>query len=134
MILFDKNKEEALNKLDKSRKGSIDKEIAHIINFVNQQNNFYTTSSCAGRISALEWDDSVKKQEANWLYVAHGKADPKELKQSLKTKKEVWLKQEPAIFHIIARTLDDAKRILDAARNAGMKRTGITTLGEKRGD
>ena len=39
--------------------------------------------------------------------------------------KEIWFKQEPYIFHIVAKNLDYAKKILDLKKNLGIRRGGI---------
>lgn len=48
---FDIEKKRVLNeKLDISRKGSIDEPIVDLIEYINCESNYYTTSSCSGRI------------------------------------------------------------------------------------
>ena len=48
--VFDKQKEQSLKGLDHSKKGSFDAPIHDLIVFINSQKNFFTTSSCSGRI------------------------------------------------------------------------------------
>lgn len=40
-------------KSDLSRKGSIDEKIIGLVDFINNQNCYVTTSSCSGRISVF---------------------------------------------------------------------------------
>ena len=48
---FDLDKARVLHgKQDLSRKGSIDRPIADLVEYINSQDNYYTTSSCSGRI------------------------------------------------------------------------------------
>ena len=49
--VFDRQKKQTLEGDDQSRKGSIDAPIVDLINFINEHNDFFTTSSCSGRIS-----------------------------------------------------------------------------------
>ena len=51
---FLKEKSGFLSKKDKSRKGHIDKDIAKILSKINSKKDYYTTSSCSGRIVLLE--------------------------------------------------------------------------------
>ena len=128
--MFDKTKKQVLAKLDKSKKRSIDKEISHILDVLNVHPDFYTTSSCSGRIMLFE--PHQKKNQANWLYVTHGLPKLNQMKKAVaNSTKDVWFKQEPAIFHVVCRNLDAAKIILDAANTAGMKRTGLSTINNK---
>lgn len=39
--------------VDLSRKSSIDEYIVNLINFINQTDNYFTTSSCSGRFIAF---------------------------------------------------------------------------------
>ena len=71
---FENQKKVFLKKLDKSKEGHIDKEITQLVKKINSSDNYYTTSSCAGRIVLLE-KKSDKKQEIRWLFKKHGKVN-----------------------------------------------------------
>ena len=53
---FLKQKENTLNGLDRSRKGSVDAPIFELVNVLNKSNDLFTTSSCSGRICLYEHD------------------------------------------------------------------------------
>ncbi|MBW2980987.1 hypothetical protein KY360_06230 [Candidatus Woesearchaeota archaeon] len=128
---FLKQKSDFLKKIDKSKKKSIDKEIIPLIESINKKQNYYTTSSCSGRVVILK-KGPQKKKGTKWLYSTHKKADFRELKDSLKTipKQELWFRQEPLILHICCKTLNDAKKLLNTARTI-FKRAGIITMNKK---
>lgn len=44
------DKARVLGQVDLSRKGSVDAAIVPLVDYVNSQDHFYTTSSCAGRL------------------------------------------------------------------------------------
>ena len=48
--VFDKQKEQSLKGIDHSKKGSFDVPIHDLIVLINTQQDFFTTSSCSGRI------------------------------------------------------------------------------------
>lgn len=48
--LFDSRKRQVLQQADLSKKGSIDDYIVPLVESVNSNHNFVTTSSCSGRI------------------------------------------------------------------------------------
>jgi len=121
---------EKLYKPDKSRKGNVDKPIIPLIDYINSLNNFYTTSSCSGRIMLLT--HAQKKPDVKWLCVSHEKAkyidvskalDDKNLKSY--PKETIWLRQENLILHVACRSMGDADKILKIARDIGYKRSGI---------
>ena len=57
---FDKQKESALSGIDLSRKGSVDSSIVELVEFINKQNNYFTTSSCSGRIILFQNHTNVR--------------------------------------------------------------------------
>ncbi|MBU1855158.1 MAG: hypothetical protein KKF89_05535 [Nanoarchaeota archaeon] len=77
---FLKRKQDILSKQDKSSKQSWDKKIVKLCEKINKSENYYTTSSCAGRI-VLIIDD--KRRENVFLQVYHDLIKFKELKNDL---------------------------------------------------
>nr|BAG57557.1 unnamed protein product [Homo sapiens] len=51
---FRKWKAQCLSKADLSRKGSVDEDVVELVQFLNMRDQFFTTSSCAGRILLLD--------------------------------------------------------------------------------
>ena len=125
IMTFEKEKEDFLSKKDKSRKGSVDKEIIKLVSAINKQPTYYTKSSCAGRIVLLH-KKSDKKQHAQWLFCKHGTVHLREIKNALKSipSGEVWFKQEPLIMHVCCKTIDDAVQLLNKTKGY-FKRSGI---------
>lgn len=127
------------NVKDKSKKGFLDAEIKELVSLINQKNNFYTTSSCAGRIILFRSMTS-KKCDNEWIVVSHKKVDATEIISNLKvylaetkiktarTKSIIWLRYEPLILHVCAKTIEDAEKFLALARSVGFKRGGITAI------
>src|SRR3972149_12258512 len=109
--MFDRQKQQQLSRPDFSKKGSIDRPIERLVKKINSSDNYYTTSSCSGRIMVLA--EGKKKNEAQWLFVSHEKVSSLKLKNIPKEK--LWLKFEPMILHVACRTLEDAQNIVDKA-------------------
>lgn len=53
MAAFEKQKASCLSQVDLSKKGSIDDEIMDLVQYINAKDNYFTTSSCSGRISVF---------------------------------------------------------------------------------
>ncbi|PNI47831.1 TYW3 isoform 3 [Pan troglodytes] len=71
---FRKWKAQCLSKADLSRKGSVDEDVVELVQFLNMRDQFFTTSSCAGRILLLDQGINgfeVQKQNCCWLLVTH---------------------------------------------------------------
>lgn len=132
---FQNDKKVFLSKLDKSKKGGIDSRIKDLINAINRSPDFYTTSSCAGRIVLLRLGKANRKYGAEWLFTSHEKTTFSSMKKALSKarllKEPVWFIQEGAILHVRCRDMESAAMLLNAARNAGFKHAGICSLAKK---
>lgn len=53
MATFEKQKVSCLSQVDLSKKGSIDDQIIDLVQYINAKENYFTTSSCSGRISVF---------------------------------------------------------------------------------
>lgn len=104
-----------------------DPKIIPLCTFLNDQNEFFSASSCSGRIVILNLDKDENKQESAFYYKKHGTVRASELWKKIKAKTThtLWFKQEPFILHLGTNTLENANRILEWAGKAGIKRCGI---------
>lgn len=125
---FDNKKKQVMLKLDKSKKGHIDEQIVSLIKNINEHPDYYSTSSCAGRIMLIR--PGNKKNDANWIFSSHDIITINDLKPYLDKlpKETVWLRMEPPIIHIVARNMDSADSLLKIANNAGFRRSCILSL------
>lgn len=124
---------EKMKKLDKSRKGSIDEDIKRLLEKINKKQDYFTTSSCSGRIIILTEKEGQKKYECRWLFVSHKPSTITEVKKALKDipQEEVWMKLEPPIFHICCRRREKADKIVEIARSVGFKHSGVISAKNK---
>jgi tRNA wybutosine-synthesizing protein 3 len=132
---FDKEKKESIGKKDKSRKGSVDDKIKKLVNKINSLEDFYTTSSCSGRILLFTVPKSNKKNEVQYLFCSHKKIQYKEIKKikaKKLPKKDVWFKVQPVILHVACKNINNAKKLLNLARDIGFRRSGIISIGKSK--
>ena len=71
MSSFDREKERALTGVDLSRKGSIDARIHLLVTLLNGSNDFFTTSSCSGRIIIFDDNVSTCLYDSQILFLPH---------------------------------------------------------------
>lgn len=174
---FEKEKKEFLAKKDKSRKGSIDGKIRRLVNKINSLDDFFTTSSCSGRIMLFSLPKSNKKNEVQYLFCSHKKIRYNDIKKTLKNSKgifgelgnqrfpvsrksvgfsrmpknsknfssilktintkiklknDIWFRMGGAILHVASNNMYSARKLLNAARDIGFRRSGIISLGKNR--
>jgi len=123
---FANDKKNCLNRMDKSKKGFIDNHIEALVDLINEQEFFYTTSSCSGRIMLMAVPSSGKKNEYEWIFPSHDEVDFEELKKAVDSAKgNVWFKQESFILHVCCKTIEHAQQLMDICRELGLKRSGI---------
>jgi tRNA wybutosine-synthesizing protein 3 len=132
-MAFEKDKNNILSRIDKSKKGSIDKEIKNLVYLINSLKDYYTTSSCSGRIMILKKAESGKKCDVDFFFSSHEEVCFDDVIKKLDRipKEELWFRQESMIMHIACRKMEDAQKILDIASNAGLKHSGIITTRKK---
>ncbi len=129
MNKFEKEKERQLNRKDRSDKGGMDEKIKRLCGKINDKKEYYTTSSCAGRIILIK--GLKRKEKGIFLFRTHNKLNFRELKKVLKNinyPKLVYFKLNPCILHVVCRNLDRAGELLRKARKAGWKMSGIMTI------
>ena len=129
---FQKQKKDCLSRKDKSNKAGIDKDIKPLIDLLNSSSDYYTTSSCSGRILLIE-KKSDNKKDMRFAFVEHKKAELKAIKKSLEKLPlgDVFLRQESIIMHVCCRDLDNAKSLLKLVRELGIKRAGIINIDKR---
>ncbi|MEM4336771.1 MAG: tRNA wybutosine-synthesizing 3 family protein [Candidatus Woesearchaeota archaeon] len=129
--MFEKQKQQQLQKKDFSRKGSIDDRIKRLVGLINNKKNYYTTSSCSGRIIILT--EEKNKKNSKWQFVSHTKINFEEIKENLKVlpNKMLWFRFEPMIIHVVCRDFNDALEIIKKAQKVGFKHSGIIASGKR---
>ena len=139
MDRFVKRKQDVLSKLDKSFKNSWDEKILKLCEKINSMEEYYTTSSCAGRVVVMI--DQDKKEHGLFIKVYHDLLDFEGLKRDLiqaaaspataPKRGLLKLKMEACALHVACCDLESAQRIVDLAWKAGWKKSGIITTGKR---
>ena len=112
-MTFENQKKTFLEKLDRSKKGSIDQKAKKIIQAINECTDYYTTSSCSGRV--YFWKGNGKKNETKWIRVSHDIVN-KDFFYLDGISGMVWFRLEGFIIHIACRDIKAANTLLSMAK------------------
>ncbi len=113
--------------------GKADPQMVPLLRFIASSKEFFTSSSCAGRILLLKLDSKGSKAESAFIQRWHRQVKFSELWSGLQNcgaKKEIWFKLDPFILHVGTNSLVNARRLLKVMQNAGIKRGGIVCAKE----
>lgn len=132
--LFKNGKVKQLSKEDKSNIGEWDLKISDLCDKINKKSNYYTTSSCSGRIVLLK--SSEEKQPNAFLFRTHRKTSFSELKKALSSAGKKYnglieFQMTSCILHVACLNLEDSQKLVDLAKLAGWKRSGIMASGKR---
>ncbi|RLE82891.1 MAG: hypothetical protein DRJ51_00110 [Thermoprotei archaeon] len=106
--------------------GRVDPDLKDLLDLINLLDDYYTTSSCSGRIQVAEVRMPGDKFDLRTLGKWHWKVDLEDIKEVLtKGGDYVWLMVQGPIIHITSRNLESALKMLSLARACGFKHSGI---------
>lgn len=135
---FNKQKQTYLTALasgqrDKSKKGFIDDHVKDLVALINKNPDYYTTSSCSGRILLYSLSPNRKKNQTEWIFVSHTVVSEQEIRKALAVHPMgiIFFRFEPLILHVVCKDLAAADRLLQVCNNAGLKHSGAISLGER---
>ncbi|MFH1682765.1 MAG: tRNA wybutosine-synthesizing 3 family protein [Candidatus Woesearchaeota archaeon] len=127
-MTFPNWKKTYLQKLDKSQKGEIDELVLPLIKRINQEENYFTTSSCSGRV--FLWTGTDKKNEVKRIRVSHDPINTDFFKDLEQEQELVWLRLEPFIMHVCCQDIGSANNLLDQARQI-FKKSSLLSISNK---
>ncbi|AFN03890.1 hypothetical protein PFDSM3638_05500 [Pyrococcus furiosus DSM 3638] len=132
---FERAKKEALISLEIAlRKGEVDEDIIPLLKKINSLDNYFTTSSCSGRISVMEMPHFGDKVNAKWLGKWHREVSLDEVLGAIKKHRsgQLWFLVRSPILHVGAKTLEDAIRLVNLAVSCGFKYSNIKSISNKK--
>jgi tRNA wybutosine-synthesizing protein 3 len=125
--IFQLQKEHTMKELSLARSmGEVDAGMLPLIDYANSLPDYYTTSTCAGRISLFH--DPGSKPGSAWVGKWHRMVEEKEVlaaMEKIPSTGTVWFMHEPTIVHIACRDIERAVALVNLARNCGYKKVGI---------
>lgn len=114
--------------------GRVDLDILPLLRLINSLDEYYTTSSCSGRIQIYEAKLPGLKFSIKMLGKWHSQVSADTIIKIIEEKKpkNLWFAVLPPILHVMAKTIDDANKLLHLAREAGFKHSGILSIKPER--
>jgi tRNA wybutosine-synthesizing protein 3 len=130
MARFEEEKKRALERLQ--QRGA-DEEVVTLLDRINRFNEFFTTSSCSGRIVLIWLPEVGAKRDARFVGKWHrpvGTADVVVAMGDVRSSKsgDVWLLAQSPILHVACRSLEKATMLLRIAIESGFKYSGIKAI------
>ncbi|KYC47762.1 MAG: hypothetical protein AMQ74_01653 [Candidatus Methanofastidiosum methylothiophilum] len=130
-----KEKDRYLEQLKKViEDGEVDFRIIDTLNILNSKKDYYTTSSCAGRIILIELEEIGGKKESNIIFKSHEKVDYLDIWKTINNysgSKMIFLIVNSPIIHVVCRDLKSAKELINLSKEVGFKYTSIVSFSEK---
>jgi tRNA wybutosine-synthesizing protein 3 len=126
------NKEERMESLsERVCDGEVDEEILPLIEIINSKPDYFTTSSCAGRIVVLQIPRIGDKENAEFLGKWHREVDVLEVKDTfskIQDKTRVFLLTQSPIIHVRCRDLKSAISLRNTAVESGLKYSTLKSI------
>jgi len=134
MARFEVAKARALARLQRS---GADEEIAGVLQKINARADYYTTSSCSGRIVLILLPEIGAKREARFIGKWHRPVEREEVLAVMVdapfAEGELWLVAQSPIIHVACRTVEKAGILLRLALEAGFKYSGMKGIARDTG-
>ena len=131
---FFKAKEKALKSLEKAcNENETDEQIMPILHILNNINECYTTSSCAGRTVLLEIPRIGDKKAAKFLGKWHEIIKISNIKKASEKAKKglIWILAQSPVIHIGCNDINIADKLLKTAIASGFKHSGLKSSRRK---
>ncbi|KAL5775354.1 hypothetical protein ACOSP7_012911 [Xanthoceras sorbifolium] len=121
---------------DKSPKGTVDAPIVPLLHVINGHPDYFTTSSCSGRISIFS-HPSNRPKGGLWLYITHDPADadavlsllfPADPTHLPGTRDQLVFRFEPLIVAVECRDVESAHRLVSLAVASGLRESGVASV------
>ena len=128
---FIQNKKNTMDKLAYAiSENKVDRGIIPILKKINSYDEYYTSSSCFGRIVLLEIPKIGDKKNAKSLGKWHRTIEINEFKEAFKKseKGQLWLLSQAPIIHVFSKDLESGDKLVKKAVSCGFKNSGFRSI------
>lgn len=115
--------------------GYLDRDLLPLLILINRDKELYTTSSCSGRIVVVDSDYPWSRNETSALLKSHVPIKLEDLLFIYRSSpyRNIWINTTGPIIHIYTLNTKSALLILEIARRAGFKHSGILHYSSSKG-
>jgi len=132
--VFLEHKKNALYKLKKAKDDNlVDEGIVKILDLINSCDDYFTSSSCYGRIVLLNIPVIGDKKQASFLGKWHSTIEVDDIKSVFKSYKTglLWILAQSPIIHVVSKNIENADIMVKYGISCGFKNSGVRSLGKK---
>ena len=132
--LWRRRREEFLKRLYEDEEiGYLDADIKDILLMFFNRKKSFTMSSCSGRIVIVDSPMPWMRDPSSVIFKKHSSISIEEIRPIIEGPViwRLWLVVTGPIIHVSTLDLDEAVKILEIAREAGPKHSGILSLSSK---
>jgi tRNA wybutosine-synthesizing protein 3 len=121
MTIFEGEKKRALERL---RRRGADEEVEELLHKINDLDDFFTTSSCSGRIVLILLPEIGAKRETRFIGKWHRPVNKTEVLAAMddggsSMEGDLWLLAQSPILHVACRSVEKATALLRIAIEQG---------------
>jgi tRNA wybutosine-synthesizing protein 3 len=109
----------------------VDQGVLNILEAINSHPDYYTTSSCEGRVQLIQMEKIGDKKDSNVLGKWHQGTNIKELTGALETWNGdgyLYLLTQSPIFHVRCRDLDSAVKLQQIGFDSGFRYSTLRSM------
>ncbi len=131
---WEREREEAKKRMMEDLEiGYLDEDIIDVLELFFKTDYVFTKSSCSGRITIVDAPYPWSRENSTIVFKSHSGISLKDLEDVLKRNviHVLWLNVQGPIIHAIAVDLSSALKVLEIARKAGFKHSGILSISER---
>jgi tRNA wybutosine-synthesizing protein 3 len=121
----------------KIEEGIVDEQIIDVLNMINSSPDYYTSSSCAGRLQLISLPKFGDKVNSVILGKWHEPIELETLKEALGTWDDnnfVMLLVQSPVVHVVCTDLEAALRLRNLADGSGFKYSTIRSIHTSQSD
>ncbi len=133
MVSLMMDKIAAMRKYEEAKKEKkVDEDIISLLDKINSLENYYTTSSCSGRIGIMEIREIGDKKSAKFLGKWHREVNKEEVEEAISKyeKGYLYLLVQSSIFHVVAKDIPSAIFLINLSKECGFKYSSIKYINE----
>lgn len=129
---MDWRKDDILADLEMKRsEGVVDREILPLLDAINGHPDYYTTSSCAGRVALLQMPKLADKRNAKFHAKWHRPVDWEDFYKAVRAwdkEEELYLVSQSPVVHVACRSIEAAVKLRGQGAACGAKYSNLRSL------